>query len=153
MALRGSRSGGRSSPSDDAISPVVAGVILVAMTVLLTTTLYVWVSGYAASETHPATISANELASNGCTPGATGVGRAALSILHISAQFPASNLRVVDSTSAAATFSMPFGTSDPVAPGDAITLNVASGTLACSDSIQLVDHSANTIMETIVLHG
>ena len=57
----------RRTPKDEAVSPVIAVILMVAITVVLAATVYVWVSGFSANGSQPSKTLA--LTSNGALSG------------------------------------------------------------------------------------
>ncbi|MHB8604918.1 MAG: archaellin/type IV pilin N-terminal domain-containing protein [Thermoplasmatota archaeon] len=136
---------------DEAVSPVIAVILMVAITVVLAATVYVWVSGFGAQGNQAKSLSVSEVA---C---ATGGGASAVkfTVVSVSPNFLYSGtngLIIKDASVPAATF--PIGTpaaGATIAAGDTMSIT-PTGAYTCSDILNFVDQSGNTVVATITLH-
>lgn len=147
---------------DDAVSPVIAVILMVAITVVLAATVYVWVSGFGSQSSTPAkTISltsaaalANGFKQYSVASATSGMKYSDLTVTLNGATF------AMDSTVACASpqtiptanqylacqgLTRATGTS-VIGAGDAISLRAASG-----DTLRFLDSQANSVILTIVV--
>jgi flagellin-like protein len=131
---------------DEAVSPVIAVILMVAITVVLAATVYVWVSGFGKSGSQAKTLSVTQ---SSCTATA-GTAAVKFTIVSVSPNFAYSNLLVKDATNTAATFTV--SNSGTITAGDSLKLDTA-GTYTCADTLSFVDSAANSVVASIVLHA
>ncbi|HVL48242.1 MAG TPA: archaellin/type IV pilin N-terminal domain-containing protein [Candidatus Thermoplasmatota archaeon] len=151
---------------DDAVSPVIAVILMVAITVVLAATVYVWVSGFGASGSQAKNLSLSQgTASN---LGAAS-GSVAYTIVSVSPNFACSAFKATSTgtggpwtTSASAAGASEFrwsvngaACSGNIAAGDTLRLLWGSGTTgpAAGDTINFIDTASGNVVASLVLHS
>lgn len=141
--------------SDAAVSPVIAVILMVAITVVLSATVYVWVSGFGSSNSSPA--HAMTLSSDGPITGGVktfSVSAASPSLRYNDVTFTLNGnpFTLDDNCAANATYvaacrgtTVLTGTS-LIAAGDSVSLVAAAG-----DTLRIVDTQANSVLATITI--
>ncbi|MHB8585414.1 MAG: archaellin/type IV pilin N-terminal domain-containing protein [Thermoplasmatota archaeon] len=158
--------------SDEGVSPVIAVILMVAITVVLAATVYVWVSGFGASGNQAKSLSLTQGTATypASSPGASSVP---FTIVSVSSNFLCTNLKATSSpagpwlpgtAAGASAYSMTFNgvacssyntaTNGALAAGDVIALVGGSNTTspAAGNTVNLVDGSSNTVVATLTLH-
>ena len=164
---------------DDAVSPVIAVILMVAITVVLAATVYVWVSGFGQSGSQAKNLSLSQVS---CTNGSDTVGSGTqtvvkFTVVSVSSNFAITALKVTDATTSVSTLAGFAGTSTPTAANPGLGSSSASANLAagdvltittygidsatsianndditCADTINWVDTASNTVVSTLALH-
>ncbi|MHB8585415.1 MAG: archaellin/type IV pilin N-terminal domain-containing protein [Thermoplasmatota archaeon] len=140
--------------NDEAVSPVIAVILMVAITVVLAATVYVWVSGFGASGSQAKSLSVSEL-NCGLTTDKHWI-YTNFTAVSSSSNFAYTALKVKDTTNptAVGTVTGPASQTNILA-GDTMALkfNLASTTFtACSDTIGFVDSGSGNVVSTATLH-
>ncbi|MHB8604919.1 MAG: archaellin/type IV pilin N-terminal domain-containing protein [Thermoplasmatota archaeon] len=158
--------------SDDAVSPVIAVILMVAITVVLAATVYVWVSGFGSQGKQSQTLSLSEVS-------ATNAGQATASdkftIVSIGPNFLCKNLKATSTAGQVWTWDGSAPASDTnfkisqngvncatgnevFKAGDQLGLNWgnAGGTGVAGPSntatLNFIDLGSNNVMSTMTLH-
>jgi flagellin-like protein len=141
--------------SDEAVSPVIAVILMVAITVVLSATVYVWVSGFGGNNSSPAR--AITLSSDGPIAGGVktySVSAASPSLRYNDVTFTLNGVTLALDVDCAATgtdvaacrgVTVLTGTSLIVA-GDSLSFVAAAG-----DTLRIVDAQANSVLATITI--
>lgn len=145
---------------DDAVSPVIAVILMVAITVVLAATVYVWVSGFGQSGSQAKTISFSTTSSSGV---------ATMTLVSAASNLNWNNIRIT--VDGATTYGIlaqgsgwsAFGQSAPwdgayrlssttrtASPGDTLKFGVAT-TPTSTIHLNVVDKSSNTVMATLIM--
>ena len=153
---------------DDAVSPVIAVILMVAITVVLAATVYVWVSGFGGSGSDPAkTIS---LSSAGAIKDCSSADCKTYTVAGASPGLKYEDIKIVlngnaltfegkcnpSSTPTAVTqYTACAGTTtrattDLISAGDKITLKAATGGLSGKE-LQILDPNSNSVMLTLTV--
>jgi flagellin-like protein len=157
----------RKTRADDAVSPVIAVILMVAITVVLAATVYVWVSGFSANGTQAKTISL----SSGTTSG----GLATFTVSSVSPSTNWNNLKIsltgvtagsygillqtVSATAPCSSFQSTAqwvgstrltGGNCPASAGDLLRIGAGAG-FAGTPTLQIIDTSANSVIASVPL--
>lgn len=162
--------------NEEAVSPVIAVILMVAITVVLAATVYVWVSGFGQSGSQAKNLSLTQTScTNGVdTGGSESATSAKFTVVSVSPNFAFANLKVKSATTGissgaggtAATAANPGLTSSNagtyIAAGDTLTFKTLDDTAAnraaenadfsCTDVVNWVDTGANSVVATFTLH-
>lgn len=138
---------------DKAVSPVIAVILMVAITVVLAATVYVWVSGFGASGGQAKTLALSVTSTTGgiATLTAVSTGSPALeySKLKITVDGDAAYGIVANGVYVRDTAWTSTTATSRIAPGDVI--KVAHRTSGNSITVNFVDTSANTVVSQLVV--
>lgn len=143
---------------DEGVSPVIAVILMVAITVVLAATVWVWVSGFShgASDAQPGSLSLQQGAYN-ASANAFGVTNATwgvrFTVVGASANFPLASLSVVDTTTSAGTITCTSSGGSTLSAGDVITCTGVAARATPGDVIVFSDTRANSSVLSITLHG
>lgn len=146
--------------NDNAVSPVIAVILMVAITVVMAAAVYVWVTGFtgdnntpagtlALTQTQPMTTD-DATAAVRCTAGASWCANWTVT----SANIPADRLSMTDATNSVGTITCLVNgaapTSTPLNAGDRLSC-YGSTDPAPGDHMQIADTSANSIILTTTI--
>ncbi|MHB8604922.1 MAG: archaellin/type IV pilin N-terminal domain-containing protein [Thermoplasmatota archaeon] len=131
--------------NDRAVSPVIAVILMVAITVVMSATVYAWVTGFGSQGKQGAKLGLSEVA---CAAGSS----AKFTIVSVSTPLTLGNLRVTDSMNGATTFAISNSGGGTMSAGDVLTVT-PTGAMGCTDILNFADKSSNTVVTAIVLHS
>ena len=150
---------------DDAVSPVIAVILMVAITVVLAATVYVWVSGFGSQSNQPAKTmsmtSAAAIANSGsvywknytvasATPGMKYSDvKFTLNGADLTFAAPASCGEAADGTWKACANGAARAATDVISAGDVVTLRSASA--LSGQTLRVLDSQANSVVLTLVI--
>lgn len=149
---------------DDAVSPVIAVILMVAITVVMSATVYVWSTSF----NQPHDPASKNLAASQQSPHVASASTLELAVLSVSPGFFASYLQVNDATKGT---TFPFsatggvgtlafhddgspthlGASDYVGAGDQIELEFVAGAIERGDTLELVEKNAGAVIARYVV--
>lgn len=160
---------------DEAVSPVIAVILMVAITVVLAATVYVWVSGFSGgNQGAAASLSVSQVAAYAdALAGTAATDGLKFTVTAVSPGFTLTNLKVLDSTQgdaytigddcAALATARWFLYEDgatcrddddttQLGAGDQIRVFfAAAGDIAAGDTLQFVDTNSNNVIASIVV--
>ena len=146
---------------EDAVSPVIAVILMVAITVVLAATVWIWISGFGAPTNGPPptlglsqgasmTTNATQAAAQ-CTAGAAWCLK--WTVTSVSAGFPPTRLRLVDQTNNVTLNLLVNGaapTSAELRAGDSLAAYSTSTPPTAGDLIGFADTQTNTLLTSLV---
>jgi flagellin-like protein len=153
---------------DEAVSPVIAVILMVAITVVLAATVYVWVSGFGASGTQAKNLSVSQ---GTATNLAAASGSVSYTIVSISPNYLVSNFKVTSSgtggpflttaTAGSGVYSIaingvnPATSTSSIAAGDIVKLQWGASTTGptAGDTLNFIDIASGNIVSSIVVHS
>lgn len=163
---------------DEAVSPVIAVILMVAITVVLAATVYVWVSGFSGgNQGASASLSVSQVAGYAdALAGTAATDGIKFTVTSVSPGFLLSSMKILDATEGrvftlgvtasgctaatvsefvlledGATCKDADDTTQQLGAGDVLKFYFTLGDIGAGDSIQFVDTNSNNVISTIVL--
>lgn len=145
---------------DDAVSPVIAVILMVAITVVLAATVYVWVSGFGTSGSQPAktlSLTSNGAISSGDKVYAVASGTSGMKwsdvaftvngVTYAQAQGASCSADIANSTYYSCRGTSQLEASQTIAAGDLVRF----GSITSGQTLRVLDSQANSVILTLVI--